>query len=155
MSSRWFDRGWQPSFILDTHQLAQLIAPARQTRADCSNWYAEDCRDLIVAHAFKTHEQDGLPLLLRKLIDSSSEVAQLKYGMCVRCHSEKWRRSLHFNPDSLADGAAHVVHMLVVQDSKKPSSQVGPCLPQVLLGDSARQTALDEIVGADRATGQL
>src|SRR5690349_12266487 len=65
-----------------------LIAPARQTRADCSNWYAEDCRDLIVAHAFKTHEQDGLPLLLRKLIDSSSEVAQLKYGMCVRCHSE-------------------------------------------------------------------
>src|SRR2546421_4254355 len=85
MSSRQFGRGRQPIFILDTHQLAQLIAPARQTRADCSNWYAEDCRSLIVAHAFKTHEQDGLPLLLRKLIDSSSEVAQLKHGICVRC----------------------------------------------------------------------
>ena len=74
--------------------------------------------------------------------------------MCVRCHSEEWRRSLHLDADSLADGAAHVVHMLVVQDSKKPSSQISPCLPQVLLGDSARQAALNEIVGPDRVTGQ-
>src|SRR5437763_11709300 len=74
--------------------------------------------------------------------------------MRVRCHSEKWRRSLHFDADSLADGAAHVIHMLIVQDSKKPSSQISSCLPQVLLGDRARQAALNEIVCPDRVTGQ-
>src|SRR6185437_1495098 len=63
--------------------ITQLIAPARQTRADRSDRHAEDCRDLIVAHAFKPNEQDGLALLWRKLVDGSSEVAQLKHGMCA------------------------------------------------------------------------
>ena len=58
------------------------------------------------------------------------------------------RHLLDRDVDPFADRAPDVVDMLVVQDRKEPGAQIGPGLPEMLLGDRAGQAALDEIVGA-------
>ena len=47
-----------------------------------------------------------------------------------------------------------MVDILIVQDGEQPSPQVGAFFPQMLLGKSAGEAILDEIVGGDRVTGQ-
>jgi hypothetical protein len=44
--------------------------------------------------------------------------------------------------------------MLIMQDRKEPSAQIGPGLPQMLFGNRADETALHEIVSARGIPGQ-
>src|SRR6266446_66561 len=44
--------------------------------------------------------------------------------------------------------------MLMVQNREKPRPQIGPMLPEVLLGKRASEAALNEIVGVNGIPGQ-
>jgi hypothetical protein len=54
----------------------------------------------------------------------------------------------------LAEGAAHVIDILVVKNREKPSTQIGSGLPKMLFGDRADQGVLHEIVGSRRVPDQ-
>src|ERR1700693_2266231 len=140
--------------VAHIHQTPQLIAPTRQARADRADRDAENLGDLLVAHAFEPDEQDHLALFLRQLGDRGLKVAQLKYIHGVGLDRQDRGHLLDRDIDPLADRAAHVVDMLIVQDCEEPGPQIGAGLPQMLLGDRPGQTALDEIVGAGHVPGQ-
>jgi hypothetical protein len=119
-------RGWKLIRLLHSHELAQLIAPTRQTRADCPNWHTQGSSRPHRSACLRDPRRMTWRCSRGRLSMASPEVAQLEYVICVRCHKQEWGRSFDLDADSLADGAAHVVLMLGVQDSEEPGSQSVP-----------------------------
>lgn len=91
------------SLLVHTHQPAQLFATARQAGSHSSDRHPEDQRDLLVLHAFKTHEQDHLPLFRHQLGDCRLEIAQLKQSHRVGWHAYRRYLSMATLTPSLID----------------------------------------------------
>src|SRR5437763_13826695 len=144
----------EPALVAHIHQLAQLLAAARQARSAGPDGDPEDQRDLLVAHALEPDPEDHLTLFLRHLGDGAFEAAPLQYGERVGMHDQHRRHFLDGDMDALVHRAAHIIDVLVMKDREEPGPQVGAGLPEVLLGDGSGQAALDEIVGPGHIAGQ-
>jgi hypothetical protein len=139
--------GAQPLVLcLQAHQLAQLVAAAREARAHRADGYFEDRGHFLVRHAFEPDEKDYFALLRLQLAKRGFEVTQLQGRHYIRLNRQL-RGFAELDAAGFAHRAPDIVDMLIVQDREEPGAQIGAGLPQMLFGDRAGEATLDEIVG--------
>jgi hypothetical protein len=129
-----------------------MSRPARQAGADGADWNTENRGDLFVAHTLEPEEQDYLALSLRQAGDSPFEVAQLQSSPDIIGGGDGHIFDRDGNP--FARRAADIIDVLVVKNGKEPGAQIGSWLPQMLLGDGAKEAALHQVIGPRCIVGQ-
>ena len=78
--------------------------------------------------------------------EAALQFAQLPRGGRIGVGHQHRSHFGHVDIAAVTVRPAHVVDVLVVHQREKPSPQIGPLLPQLLLGKRAQQRVLDQIV---------
>ncbi len=133
---------------LDADELAESLTPAGETRTNGSDRHIENSRNLLVAHALQTDEQDGGLLLFGKLCDRALEIAQFKPLSLLGWSSQQRFIIAQADGGALSDRSSNIIHVLIMQYREQPSTQISAFLPQMQFAEGAGQTILDKIVGS-------
>ncbi len=114
--------GWNCGFGcfvgIELHEPAQRFATARQPRANGPDGHGEYRCDLLVPHTFQADEKDGCALLFGEFGDCTVEIAQLEALSLVRRTCQERLGISQADDRSFANGAAHVIDVLVMENCK-------------------------------------
>src|SRR5690242_21744402 len=109
---------------LHAHQLAQLVAAAREARAHGADRYFENGGHFLVRHAFEPDEKDYFALLRLQLAKRGFEVTQLQGRHYIRLNRQL-RGFAELDAAGFAHRAPDIVDMLIVQDRRSEERRVG------------------------------
>ena len=111
-------------------------------------------RDVVIIALCQTDHQDRVALFFGKRSQRSYQVTDFQMLDLAGRAAQGRFVFAPIDGGALTGSATDLTDIFIVQDTKKPRSQIRSHLPELKLPERSRQAFLDEVVGVDRIMRQ-